>query len=215
MGDLALTLLVAAVSVGALHSLAPDHWIPIAAVGRARGWSTARTARVTLLCGAGHVSVSVALGLLGLITGRAAMESLGSRAASLSGLLLIGFGIAYLVSGARHALAGHLHGHHHSHYDHVHDESRRSVWSLFAIYCADPCVAVIPILFAAAPLSAGATAAIVVAYEAATIAAMVALVAVARASAGVLQGRWIERWADSTAGGAIVVTGAAVALLGW
>src|SRR5689334_17104765 len=106
MGDLGLTLLVAAVSVGALHSLAPDHWIPIAAVGRARGWSTARTARVALLCGVGHVTVSVALGLLGLVTGRAAMESLGNHAASLSGLLLIGFGVAYLVAGVRHSVVG-------------------------------------------------------------------------------------------------------------
>ena len=29
-------LALAAASVGALHSLAPDHWVPIAAVARAR-----------------------------------------------------------------------------------------------------------------------------------------------------------------------------------
>ena len=41
-------LAVAAASVGALHSLAPDHWVPFAALARARGWSAWKTARITL-----------------------------------------------------------------------------------------------------------------------------------------------------------------------
>ena len=86
---------------------------------------------------------------------------------------------------------------------------------LFAIYCADPCVAVVPILLAAAPLSRAATAAIVVVYEAATIATMVALTAIARAGANVVRGAWVERWGDTAAGGLIVTTGIVVALLGW
>ncbi len=212
--ELAVPLALAAVSVGSLHALAPDHWLPIAAVGRARGWSTARTARVALLCGAGHVTVSVLLGLLGLLTGRRVALALGGHIAAVSGLVLVAFGIGYALWGMRHAVA-HLHGHSHHHYDHVHDPSRAGVWTLFAIYCADPCVAVIPILFAAASLSATATVAIVLVYEAATIATMVLLVALARASAGLLRGRWTEHWADSAAGASIAATGIAVALLGW
>lgn len=213
-GDLALPLAVAAASVGALHSLAPDHWLPIAAVGRARGWSTARTARVGLVCGFGHVTVSVALGLVGLVTGRRAVTVLGDRTAAVSGLLLVGFGVAYAAWGLRHARA-HLHGHHHDHYDHVHAPGRLGPWALFLIYCADPCVAVIPILFAAASQSAVATVGIVVVYEAATIATMVGLVAVARAGAGRLRGARLDRWADGAAGAAIAVAGVAVAALGW
>jgi len=34
--------------VGALHSVAPDHWVPFMAVERARGWSAARTAGVAV-----------------------------------------------------------------------------------------------------------------------------------------------------------------------
>jgi hypothetical protein len=62
-------LALAAATVGALHSLAPDHWVPFAAVARARGWPAGRTARVTLLSGLGHVTVSVLLGLVGLWLG--------------------------------------------------------------------------------------------------------------------------------------------------
>ena len=59
----------AAMGVGSLHALAPDHWVPFAALSRARGWSGGRTLRVTLLCGFGHVTVSALLGLLGLLFG--------------------------------------------------------------------------------------------------------------------------------------------------
>jgi len=215
MNDLFVTLAIAAVTVGALHSLAPDHWIPIAAVARARRWSGRRTARVALLCGFGHVTVSVLLGLVGLVSGVALVQSLGSRAAEISGLLLIGFGVAYALWGARHLIVRRLHGHDHAHYDHVHDPSRTTVGALLAIYAADPCIAVVPILFAAATLSWVETLVLVVLYEAATIATMVGLTALARAGATVLRGRWLERYGDSAAGGLIVATGIAVALLGW
>jgi hypothetical protein len=213
--SLAVALAVTAASVGALHSLAPDHWVPIAAVSRARGWSMGRTARVAMLCGLGHVTVSVALGLVALVSGTAVVEAIGSSTAAIAGVLMIGFGLAYALWGARHVIARRLHGHDHAHYDHVHDPGARSTWALFAIYCADPCVAVVPIVFAAASLSVAATIAIVVVYEAATIATMVALTSAARAGATVLRGRWIERYGDTAAGALIAVTGIAVAALGW
>jgi nickel/cobalt transporter (NicO) family protein len=204
---LAPTLAVAAATVGALHALAPDHWLPIAAVSRARGWSLARTTRVALLCGFGHVTVSALLGVLALVSGTAVVEALGARSASVAGVLLIGFGAAYGLWGLRKL------AHHHTHAQR--DPSRTTVWTLFAIYCADPCIAVVPIVFAAASLSRVATVAIVVVYELATIGTMVALTAIARAGAGRLHGRWVERYGDATAGGLIVATGVLVALIGW
>ncbi|HSN27699.1 MAG TPA: hypothetical protein VLT45_15510 [Kofleriaceae bacterium] len=212
---LASTLAVAAATVGALHSLAPDHWLPIAAVARARSWSTPRTGRVALLCGFGHVTVSVALGLVALFSGKEVVQALGTRSGAVSGLLLIGFGVAYALWGARHIIARKLHGHDHKHFDHVHDPSRTTVWTLFAIYCADPCVAVVPIVFAAAPLSRVATLAIVIVYEIATIATMVGLTLTARAGATRIRGQWVEHYGDSLAGGMIVATGIVVAVLGW
>lgn len=209
------SLALAAISVGSLHSLAPDHWVPIAAVARARGWSRGRAARVALLCGLGHVTVSVLLGLLALLFGTQLFEALGERMVSVAGLLLIGFGVAYAIWGLRGAFTHRIHGHHHHHYDHVHDPSRVSIWSLFLIYCADPCVAVIPILFAAAPLSGAETIAIVVAYEIATVGAMVALVSLAHSGARLFKGQWIERYGDTAAGALIVATGVMVAILDW
>lgn len=208
-------LVAAAVTVGSLHSLAPDHWVPIAAVSRAQRWSSVRTTRVALACGLGHVTVSVALGLLALLFGAQLFIGVGERMESAAGLLLVGFGVAYLVWGLRGPLAHRLHGHVHEHYDHVHDASRVSAWSLFLIYCADPCVAVIPILFAAAPLGVGEIVAITLAYEVATVLTMVVLVGLAHRGARVFQGRWIERYGDGAAGGLIIATGLLVISLGW
>jgi nickel/cobalt transporter (NicO) family protein len=213
--DVAITLGIAAASIGALHALAPDHWIPIAAVGRARRWSLGRTARVAVGCGFAHVTVSVALGVAALAAGTTVVGALGARAVSISGALLIGFGVVYAVWGLRRAVAVRVHGHRHHHYDHVHDPSRATVWALLAIYSADACVAVIAILFAAAPLGAGATFGIILVYEVATIGTMVVLVSLARTGAGALRGRWIERWGDGAAGASIALTGVAVAVLGW
>jgi len=206
---LSSTLAVAAAAVGALHALAPDHWLPIAAVSRARGWSVRRTARVALLCGFGHVTVSALLGVVALVSGTAVVEAFGARTGAVAGVLLIGFGVCYALWGLRKL----AHAHAHKHVDG--DPSRTTVWTLFAIYCADPCIAVVPIVFAAASLSRAATAAIVVVYELATIATMVALTAVARAGAAQLGGRWVERYGDAAAGGLIAATGVLVAVLGW
>lgn len=208
----ASALALAAATIGVLHTLAPDHWLPIAAVARARDWDQRRTARVAFLCGFGHVTVSTALGLVALISGTAIVEAFGARSASVAGVLLVGFGIAYAVWGMRHWIHHKLHGHAHHHP--ARDASRMSTLALFLIYCADPCVAVIPIIFAAAPLSVPATVAIVAVYEASTIATMVVLTAAARAGSSMIQGRWVERYGDSAAGALIAVTGICVAAIG-
>lgn len=208
------SLAVLAVTVGALHSLAPDHWAPFAAVGRARGWSAGRTARVALLCGFGHGTVSVLLGLGGLVLGVQLLERVGERLEAVAGLLLIGFGLGYAAWGLRRAAGRRLHGHSHAHYDHVHDPSRATVWSLFLLFCADPCVAVIPLLFAAAPLGAPRTLAVILLYEVAMLATMLALVVPARAAAGLVRGRWLDRYGDAAAGAWIVVVGVAVMAFG-
>jgi hypothetical protein len=216
MGDGLLgALAVAAATVGSLHSLAPDHWVPFAAVARARGWSAARTARVTLLCGFGHVTTSVALGLLGLVLGFRVLEAFGRRLESVGGILLLIFGLLYGAWGLRRAAGRRLHGHAHSHYDHVHDPSRITVFSLFLLFSADPCVAVVPLMMAAAPGGPLRLGAIVVVYELATLAAMVALVLPARAGVSVIRAGWLDRYGDAVAGGLIAAVGLLVTGLGW
>jgi hypothetical protein len=114
----------------------------------------------------------------------------------------------------RRAAGRRLHGHTHVHYDHVHEPGRTSAWTLFVLFSADPCVAVIPLLFAAAPLGGTAAVGVVLAYEAATLSTMVVLVLAGRAGASRLAAPWLDRWGDAVAGGLIAAVGLAVAALG-
>ncbi|MFA6958906.1 MAG: hypothetical protein WC538_23795 [Thermoanaerobaculia bacterium] len=208
-----LTLVAAAATVAALHSLAPDHWAPFAALARARSWSAGRTARVTLFCGLGHVTVSAVLGLVAIAIGIEVIEALGAKMESFAGILLITFGVIYGIWGFRKKAGHHLHGHSHPSYDHIHEE-KTTAWSLFALFSIDPCVALLPILVAAAPLGWVAVLSVVVAYELSTITAMVSLVLLARAGVTRLRFDWIDHWGHAAAGGFIVLVGIVVGLLG-
>ncbi len=213
--DLLLALAGAAAAIGALHSLAPDHWLPFAAVARARGWSAGRTARVTLLSSLVHGTVSAALGFLGARLGVAVVEGFGRRVETLGGALLVAFGLGYALWGLRRVWGLRLHGHRHRRYDHVHDPSRATVWSLAVFFALDPCVAVVPLVFAALPLGLAGTLAVVGLYEAAMAATMLALVLPARAGAARLRWPWLDLYGDAAAGGFIVAVGLVVAALGW
>jgi len=87
-------------------------------------------------------------------------------------------------------------------------------WSLFLLACADPCVAVVPLIVAAAPLGAGAVAGVAVVYEIATIASMTTLVLLARQGAVQLRAGWVDRYGDVAAGGLIAVLGVVLTVLG-
>jgi ABC-type nickel/cobalt efflux system permease component RcnA len=241
-GSAFAALVFAAASVGALHTMAPDHWLPFAALGRAQRWSRRRTLLVTLACGIGHVTVSVALGLLALWLGLEVLQVFGKRMEAIAGLMLIGFGLAYGAWGLRRAMRSklhesahehehphdHDHAHAHSHHGHRHDHGlglvhehahshvapRRTAFTLFLLFSADPCVAVMPLMMAAAPLGAWRTAGVVLAYEAATLGAMLILVALAHAGATRLRAPWVDRWGDGAAGAVIAAVGVAMAVLG-
>lgn len=208
-----------AAAVGALHSVAPDHWVPFAALARARRWSSAHTARITILCGLGHVTVSAILGIVALVTGLQAVHAIGIRLEQHATLLLMTFGTVYMVWGLwrsfrRDPLAVLHHQHHHhvrGHNDHDHGLTE---WSLFTLFSIDPCVAVIPMIVAASAGGWAAVGSVVVVYEAATIAAMIVLVGIAVAGVRTVRFRFLDRFGDALAGGLILTTGGVLAVLG-
>ena len=208
-----------AAAVGALHSVAPDHWVPFAALARARRWPLAHTARITILCGLGHVTVSAILGVVALITGLKAVHAIGIRLEEHATLLLMAFGIVYMTWGLRRSfrrdpLAVMHHRHHRhapGHNDHDHGLTE---WSLFTLFSFDPCVAVIPMIVAASAGGWAAVGGVVLVYEAATIAAMIALVGVAVAGVRTMRFAFLDRYGDALAGGLILTTGGVLAVLG-
>jgi ABC-type nickel/cobalt efflux system permease component RcnA len=120
MSDSSGLLLVGAVAaVGVLHTIVPDHWVPITLIARQRGWSKTETARVALKAGAGHVLSTLAIALVIWIAGVAVATRFGHWVDTIASVALIGFG-AWIAIGAWRDLSsgpGHSrdHGHGHSH----------------------------------------------------------------------------------------------------
>lgn len=219
MNSFSWTLVLTAATVGSLHTMAPDHWMPFAALARARHWTPMRAARTTILCGFGHVTVSAALGIAALFTGLGVIHLIGGHLETLATWLLMAFGTVYMIWGLRRSFRRdplaviHAHDHHHTHGHNDHDHGLTE-WSLFLLFSADPCVAVIPMIMASAGAGWHTVLAVVLSYELATIGTMVILVTSAHAGARALRAPWMDRFGDAFAGALIVTVGAAMAILG-
>lgn len=175
MADPTSILYSSAITIAVVHTLlGPDHYLPFIAMSRAGKWGITKTVFVTVMCGIGHVLSSIVIGAIGIIFGLAVLrlESFESFRNELSGFLMIGFGLIYLVWGVRHAVRnkphthwhvhadGTVHTHIHTHADeHLHAHTKKNSegikheksstltpWILFTIFLFGPCELLIPLL---------------------------------------------------------------------
>jgi hypothetical protein len=104
-----LLLILGAATVGILHSILPDHWVPLAVVARTQHWSLARLARVTTLAAGGHVLTSVVLGGVVALIGLQFQKQIETQQGHIVGGVLVITGLGFLIWG----LTGHGHAHEH------------------------------------------------------------------------------------------------------
>jgi ABC-type nickel/cobalt efflux system permease component RcnA len=124
MGDAELLLVGAVAAVGVLHTVVPDHWVPITLIARQRGWSRAETARVAFKAGTGHVLTTLAIAFVIWIAGAAVATRFGKWVDTVASLALIGFGGWIAISAWRDLNGQRGHGHSHDHgHGHAHDLS--------------------------------------------------------------------------------------------
>ena len=100
-------LLAAAAGVGFGHAILPDHWVPLAVVGRTRRYPLSRIARLSSLAGVAHVLVSIVLGAVIIAIGLQFRSTIEHAQDTIIGCILIATGIGFFVL----ELTGH--GHHH------------------------------------------------------------------------------------------------------
>jgi ABC-type nickel/cobalt efflux system permease component RcnA len=113
-------LLVAAVAtVGVLHTIVPDHWVPITLIARQRGWSKSETARASLGAGTGHVLSTLLIALVVWLAGVAFAKRFGHIVDTASSLALIAFGAWFAISAWRGLRTHGGHGHSHD-FPHLH-----------------------------------------------------------------------------------------------
>ncbi len=229
-------LMLTSVSIGFLHTLfGPDHYVPFIVMSKARKWSHAKTALITILCGIGHVGSSVVIGLAGVALGIAVgkLEAVESYRGDLAAWALIAFGLVYGIWGIRRALKGKPHTHLHIHSDgtvhsheHIHSEDHAHVheedgkvnitpWILFTIFVLGPCEPLIPILmYPAAKHSTIGVVAVTLVFGAVTVATMLGMVMIVGLGIDVLPLKKLEKYSHAMAGFVIALCGAGIAFLG-
>lgn len=128
-------LLVATVAaIGVLHTLVPDHWLPIALLARQEGWTPRETIRAAGGAALGHSLSTLAIGLLVWLAGAALAARFAHTVDIAAGAALVGFGLYLVIAslrdlrcahdGAHAHPGGHAHGHDHGH-PHAHTLGHR------------------------------------------------------------------------------------------
>lgn len=178
-----LLLVGAVAAVGVLHTMVPDHWVPITLLARQRQWSKAETARAAAIAGTGHTVPTLAIGVVVWLAGVAFAAKFGHYVSLASSLALICFG-AWIAYGAWREMRAVKDGHarYHDHGDQNdadnkygrNDQTSKRTALLF-ILGSSPMVEEIPAFFAAGKYGPGLLAAMAIVFATATIVTYVVL----------------------------------------
>jgi len=210
-------LIAAAAGVGFGHAIMPDHWVPLALLGRTRGYPLARVARLSSLAGVSHVLVSLLLGAVIVAIGLQFRSTIAGVQDTIVGsaLLATGIGFAALELSGR----GHSHGHDHafphgpqegSHpHEHgrIHDLARVMVPFGAA---ASPDLTILPVFLAATAAGTVTAVGSLVVFAAVTISTIVALTLLGSVGGYGLRGRLLDRWGNGITATTLIIIGALV-----
>ncbi len=215
-------VLVGAFSIAAVHAMIPSHWLAFAVVGRARGWTPRQTVTVALMAGAGHVILTVALGLLVVLVGKTIEMAIPPEAEHLaSGILLIALGLYFVVSGIRGG--GHSHapedcadqGH-----DHAHGKGHSAAGFLVRVgqnptvigvlvlgMTLSPCLDLLSLYVAAAGLAWSVILAVSLVMAATTLGIMLVLVWLTARGLERIRLGWLDKYEGLIVGALLIVLG--------
>lgn len=232
-------LLAAAAGVGFGHAILPDHWVPLAVVGRTRRYPLSRIARLSSLAGVAHVLVSIVLGAVIIAIGLQFRSTIEHAQDTIIGCILIATGIGFFVL----ELTGHGHHHgdhdhhrgdhgdhdHHDHgdpgrhihhgYGHLHADGRApgQLDGLAAVMvpfgaAASPDLTILPVFLAATTAGIATAVGSLLIFAAVTIGTIVGLTLAAARGGYQIQGDWLERWGNVFTATVLAVIGLLVLL---
>lgn len=212
MENAALALLGTTVATAGVHALIPDHWLPLVLLARAQRWSLRHAVAVAVFSGGLHSVVSVSLGAVALWVGRETAQELGGMLHKISSLLLILFGVGYAGWALRRG--GHsLHVHPRLEDPHAEPDHRLSGIGLGFIVGFNPCVLIIPLLFATSSWRAAWQLAVAGAFSITTIVTTAAMAWIGLRSARRPAFAFLDRFGEAVSGALIALTGVAMWLL--
>ncbi|MCM2277950.1 MAG: hypothetical protein NDJ89_07715 [Oligoflexia bacterium] len=196
-----ILILFTAAGIGFLHSLAPGHWLPVALLAKSRGWAARTALAGALVAASGHILISLALGVAGILIGSHLFEGREEEIERYGSLVLIAFGLAYgLLAFFRHSRC-HGHGHHGPKPD-----GKGAFAFLFGLGFS-PCVAVFPVFAAAATHGTLLVTSTMAAFSLGVIAALTIASQLALRGLSYLDHPILEHYGDVLTGAGIVVMG--------
>jgi hypothetical protein len=192
-------LLIATVgAVGVLHTLVPDHWLPISVIARQRRWSLARTASAGAVAGVGHTVSTLALGGVMWVAGAVVAQRFGHAISYASSAALVIFGLWIAIGAVREQQRPESEGHERT--------------ALLLILGSSPMVEGIPAFFAAGRYGAGALSAMAIVFACATILTYVLLCVSSFAAFHRMKLGPLERYGEVLSGGIVTLVGLAFAV---
>ena len=226
-------LILAAAGVGVGHAIMPDHWVPLAVIGRMRRYPLGRVARLSGLAGVAHVLVSLLLGALIIAVGLQFRSTIQHAQDTIVGLVLIATGVGFIVlelTGRGHTHPhtsehGHSHHHHDQHDHHHHHEHQpdqvagskeqgrmRGLAGIMVPFgaAASPDLTILPVFLAATAAGAGTAVGSLLAFALVTITTIVALTLLATVGGYQLRGNWLDRWGNAITAATLLAIGTLV-----
>jgi len=211
-----LLLLSSVIAVGVLHTMVPDHWVPITLLARQNKWSRSHTAKTAFLAGVGHVTSTLLIAALVWGAGVAVASSFGHLVDVIASIALVLFG-GWIAISSWLEVNGHSHEEHHdevhehshdghSHYEH-HDHKTSQRTGLLLILGASPMVEGIPAFFAAGKYGVGLVLLMAALFAVSTIATYVVLCVYSADGLRRIEFPAFERYGE-------VISGAFIALIG-
>jgi hypothetical protein len=228
MSDATPALFAAAAGVGFGHAVLPDHWVPLAVLGRARRYPLSKIARLSGLAGVAHVLLSIVLGAVIIAVGLQFRSSVSHVQDAIIGGVLIVTGVGFALLQAtgrghrhdhdpRHADGHHDHDDHGHHHDHGHadPDAGHGIGRLAAVMvpfgaAASPDLTILPVFLAATTVGVATAVGSVVIFGAVTIGTIVGLTLGAARGGYQVKGEWLDRWGNAVTAVVLVVIGVLV-----
>ncbi len=210
------TLLLTAVTIGVIHTLAgPDHYLPFVVLSKSKNWGITKTINIVVLCGLGHVLSSIIVGFIGIAAGvgLSKLELFEGLRGNIAAWLLFSFGIAYTTWAIFRLIRKKTHSN--TNPDAGNDRKKLTIWIVFMIFVFGPCEPLIPVLmYPAAQHNYVAIGFIALVFALATISTMIISVLVLLKGFTIVKLSALEKYQHVLTGSAIMLCGAGILFLG-
>ncbi len=228
-----ISLLIGATILGALHSLIPNHWMPLVLLSKSEKWPKLTTFGVTAAAGLAHTASTILIGLAIGFAGWNLSQKFEIYTQIIAPSILIGLGLIYLIldlagkGGHSHLRISHEspereHDHHshqdQHHHDHEHQHNHSDVpvggsakgliiGSLLVSMFFSPCLEIEAYYLTAAAFGWLGILSVSVIYLVLTVAGMLVLVWLGLRGISRLEWHFLEHHEKLATGAALIVVG--------